>query len=104
MLKAYTVATEVLGRNADFDPQTDPIVRVEATRLRRALDRYYLAEGRDDPVRITMPRGGYSIVIHGRDEDPEERPLMSLIRYRNDSLIVPKSIGRKCAMLLPYWR
>jgi hypothetical protein len=74
LLKAYTVATEVLGRHADFDPQTDPIVRVEATRLRRALDRYYLAEGRDDPVRITMPRGGYSIVIHGRDEDPEERP------------------------------
>ena len=74
LLKAYTVATEVLGRHADFDPQTDPIVRVEATRLRRALDRYYLAEGRDDPVRITMPRGGYSIIIHGRDEDPEERP------------------------------
>jgi hypothetical protein len=74
LLKAYTVATEVLGRHADFDPQSDPIVRVEATRLRRALDRYYLAEGRDDPIRITMPRGGYSIVIHGRDEDPEERP------------------------------
>ena len=74
LLKAYTVATEVLGRNADFDPQTDPIVRVEATRLRRALDHYYLSDGRDDPVRITMPRGGYSIVIHGRDEDPNERP------------------------------
>ena len=74
LLKAYTVATEVLGRHADFDPQADPIVRVEATRLRRALDRYYLSDGRDDPIRITMPRGGYSIVIHGRNEDPEERP------------------------------
>lgn len=70
LLKAYTVATEVLGRHADFDPQTDPIVRVEATRLRRALDRYYLAEGRDEPIRITMPRGGYAIVIQGLDEDP----------------------------------
>jgi hypothetical protein len=74
LLKAYTVATEVLGRHADFDPQADPIVRVEATRLRRALDRYYLSEGRDDAIRITMPRGGYSIIVHGRDEDPEERP------------------------------
>ncbi|MEI6574405.1 MAG: hypothetical protein WCO61_12800 [Alphaproteobacteria bacterium] len=74
LLKAYTVATEVLGRHADFDPQADPIVRVEATRLRRALDRYYLSDGRDDPIRITMPRGGYSIIVHGRDEDPEERP------------------------------
>ncbi len=74
LLKAYTVATEVLGRHADFDPQTDPIVRVEATRLRRALEHYYLGEGRDDPVRITMPRGGYAIVVHGRDEDPNERP------------------------------
>lgn len=81
LLKAYTVATEVLGRHADFDPQADPIVRVEATRLRRALDRYYLSDGRDDPIRITMPRGGYSIVIHGRDEDPEERPP-----YRPDTL------------------
>src|SRR6185312_2890509 len=36
-IKGYTIATEALGRTPDFDPQSDPIVRVEATRLRRAL-------------------------------------------------------------------
>jgi hypothetical protein len=39
-LKGYTIAVEALGRNADFDPRLDPIVRVEAGRLRRLLARY----------------------------------------------------------------
>jgi hypothetical protein len=60
-LKAYTIATEVLGRPEGFDPQTDPIVRVEATRLRRALDRYYTSEGAKAELRIVMPRGGYAV-------------------------------------------
>lgn len=58
-LKGYTIAVEGLGRPADFNPQLDPIVRVEAGRLRRALAQYYAGEGRDDPVQISMPVGGY---------------------------------------------
>ena len=58
-LKGYTIAVEALGRPADFDPQADPIVRVEAGRLRRTLSQYYAGEGQSDPVRITMPVGGY---------------------------------------------
>src|ERR1700730_4238396 len=56
-IKGYTIAVEALGRNADFDPQADPIVRVEAGRLRRALDRYYANGGTDDPIAIELPRG-----------------------------------------------
>jgi TolB-like protein len=58
-IKGYTVATEVFGRRTDFDPSTDPIVSVEARRLRRALEHYFLTAGRRDPVRITIPKGGY---------------------------------------------
>jgi tetratricopeptide (TPR) repeat protein len=58
-LKAYTIATAALGRTADFDPQSDPIVRVEATRLRAMLARYYEGPGRDDPVMIEIARGSY---------------------------------------------
>lgn len=58
-LKGYTIAVEALGRPADFDPQADPIVRVEAGRLRRALTQYYAGDGQDDPVRMSMPVGGY---------------------------------------------
>jgi hypothetical protein len=58
-LKAYTIAVEALGRGPDFDPQTDPIVRVEAVRMRQALARYYSGTGRDDPLVIEVPRGSY---------------------------------------------
>lgn len=58
-LKGYTIAVEGLGRSPDFNPQLDPIVRVEAGRLRRALAQYYAGDGRDDPVQISMPVGGY---------------------------------------------
>ncbi|KUL96904.1 hypothetical protein DK26_02650 [Bosea sp. WAO] len=58
-LKGYTIAVEAFGRSPDFDPQTDPIVRVEAGRLRKALNLYFAADGVADPVRITVPVGAY---------------------------------------------
>ena len=59
-LKGYTIAIEVFGRPPDFDAQSDPLVRVEAGRLRRRLTEYYADEGRNDPVRIELPRGSYN--------------------------------------------
>ena len=58
-LKGYTIGVEALGRAASFDPQIDPIVRVEAIRLRAALARYYSGAGAHDSVVIDMPRGHY---------------------------------------------
>ena len=58
-IKAYTIGTSVLQRDETFDPQADPIVRIEAHRLRRSLERYYLIAGKDDPIRIDIPKGGY---------------------------------------------
>ena len=58
-LKAYTVAIAVYDRPSTFDPQSDPIVRVEAGRLRRALKNYYLSSDEEDLVSITIPKGGY---------------------------------------------
>src|SRR5213596_2954365 len=62
-LKEYTVATRVFGKETAFDPRTDPIVRVQARRLRAKLQRYYETEGAADPVMIELPRGGYAPVI-----------------------------------------
>ena len=64
-LKGYTIAVAVYGRTEGFDPQVDPIVRVEAGRLRRALEHYYLTAGKNDPVRIKIPKGGYVPTFHG---------------------------------------
>ena len=61
-LKGYTIAVEVFGRPADFDAQNDPLVRVEAGRLRRRLAEYYAGEGRNDQLRVDLPRGGYAVV------------------------------------------
>jgi len=58
-VKGYVIAVEVLKRGTTFNPQIDPIVRVEATRLRRTLERYYASEGAEDPIVITLPRGTY---------------------------------------------
>lgn len=58
-IKGYTVAVEALGRGPDFDPQTDPIVRVEASRLRHLLDAFYAGECAHEQVVIELPRGGY---------------------------------------------
>lgn len=58
-LKGYTVATEVFGRTSDFNPSIDPIVSIQANKLRRALERYYLVKGAVDPFKIDIPKGGY---------------------------------------------
>ncbi len=58
-IKGYSIAIEVFGRDQTFT-QDDPVVRIEAGRLRRALERYYLVEGNRDAVRIDIPKGGYS--------------------------------------------
>jgi len=58
-IKGYTVATRVFGRREDFDQSTDPIVSIQANKLRRALEHYYLTAGQQDPLRIGMPKGTY---------------------------------------------
>lgn len=58
-LKEYTLGVEVFDRGEDFDPRLDPIVRVEASRLRSRLQKYYDGPGSTDTVRITLPRGAY---------------------------------------------
>jgi hypothetical protein len=59
-LKGYTIAVGALGRGADFDPELDAIVRVNAGRIRRGLARYYGAEGAEDAVVICLPHGKYA--------------------------------------------
>jgi hypothetical protein len=59
-IKAYTIGVDVFGRGEAFDAASDPIVRIEAARLRSALTSYYEGAGIDDPVRITLPPGGYA--------------------------------------------
>lgn len=65
-LKAFTVATAVFGRDANFDAQNNSIVRVQAARLRQLLQVYYAGPGVCDPIRIAMPLGGYAVKFEKR--------------------------------------
>ena len=58
-LKETTLGAEVFGRKPDYDPRLDAVVRIEAVKLRARLKEYYDNEGRDDAVRIDLPKGGY---------------------------------------------
>ena len=68
-IKGYTIGVEAFGRPENFDPQIDPIVRVEATRLRRTLERYYAGPGASDPIVFEMTRGSYVPAIRRRVEN-----------------------------------
>ena len=69
-IKAYGVATLVFGRGESFDPQTDPVVRIEASRLRRSIERYYLTAGKVDPIRIAIPKGSYVPTFETNEPEP----------------------------------
>lgn len=74
-LKEYRIGLEVFGRSAAFDPRIDPIVRVEARRVRQKLQQYYDGEGANDPVRMEMPRGSYVITFAGPPQTTRAQPL-----------------------------
>ncbi len=75
-LRAYAIAVDVFDRPADFDPQSDSLVRVEAGRLRQKLAAYAAAAGSQDPLRITLPKGGYVPAFEPR-EVPAPAPTPS---------------------------
>jgi len=85
-IKSYTIAVEAFGRNPSFDPQADPIVRVEAGRLRHALAHYYADAGRNDPLVIELPRGSYVPLFHERARaiggDSEQRATFQAVSDR----------------------
>ena len=74
-LKGYTIATRVFGRGDDFDAAQDPIVSIQAGRLRRALERYYLVAGGRDPVFIDIPKGRYVPRFRAQTAAPDRRRL-----------------------------
>jgi len=79
-VKVREIATGVFGRSDDFDSQTDSIVRVHTGRLRSKLAEYYLTEGADDPVIISIPKGSYALSWKYRDgpsaKVPEPLPAL----------------------------
>src|SRR5579863_6451968 len=80
-LKEYVIGTEVLKKPDSYDPRSDSLVRVLASRLRVKLKEYYSDGGSEDPLVIEFPKGKYVPKFQRRDQlqtDVERR-----LRARN---------------------
>jgi adenylate cyclase len=101
-IKAYTIVTSVLGRDDSFDPQSDPIVRIEANRLRGSLERYYLMAGQDDPIRIDIPKWRYvpslRRVHSARDQSTPPRHSPALQAFEEEPSLLAPGSGRRPAI------
>ena len=82
-VKEYILGREVFDRTDGYDPRLDPIVRVEARRLRSKLAEYYNGPGRDEAIRLEYPKGTYLPEIrHVKDRasvSPRPAPIVSIV-------------------------
>lgn len=89
-LKEYVVGVHVFGKEAAFDPRTDPIVRVQARRVRARLVGYYQQEGLNDEVVIDLPKGRYAPTFRRSTGDATPRAAAGApIAGRNTVLVLP---------------
>src|SRR5947209_2359140 len=94
-IKEYQIATEVLGRPAGFDPQSDSTVRVQAGRLRVKLAEYYAHEGADDLILVEIPKGSYALTFHYR---PGKSGVQSLVPFA-----VETPVKKDNALAVRHW-
>ena len=89
-LKEYVIGVQVFGKEESFDPRTDPIVRVQARRLRAKLVRYYREEGRADEWIIELPKGGYAPTFKRRETTVlVKRSISAALVSRNTIVVLP---------------
>ena len=90
-LKEFVIGCEVFDKGPAFDPRSDPIVRVQARRLRAQLARYYLEEGQTDEILIELPKGGYTPVFKPFRGVFTKRTVPSPLVSRNTITVMPFS-------------
>jgi hypothetical protein len=94
-LKEYEIATEVFHRPADFDPQVDSTIRVQAGRLRMKLAEYYGSEGTEDPILVDLPKGGYVLWFHHRTAAPHKGPSLAPVSSTRPRSEAGQYVSRK---------
>jgi TolB-like protein len=97
-IKGYSIAVEVFKRSAGFT-QDDPVVRIEAGRLRRILERYYLVAGQNDPILIDIPKGGYAPSIRWSDPAPDA----VVVRPEEDAAMATAGSGLRLPAVRRRW-
>jgi adenylate cyclase len=112
-LSQRTIAHGIYGRNGDFDPGLDPLVRVQAGRVRRALEHYYLTDGKKDPVVISLPKGSYApkVACNGKSTLAARimPPVLFVEPFRNESRceeleFIAQGLGSELAVALDQYQ
>ncbi len=104
-LKEMTIAIEVFEQTADFNPRSNPIVRVNASRLRNLLRIYYNEAGRQEPIQIHLASVGYVPVIRRLEAGGSDTELTDVVPTPEadpqvDAIAVPQDrSGRPAAWL-----
>ena len=102
-LKEYVIGVQVFDKDSSFDPRADPIVRVQARRLRARLARYYREEGATDAVLIDLPKGGYAPVFKDRDASTAGRRSMGPTLAGQNTIAVQALADHSPAQDLAYF-
>jgi hypothetical protein len=105
-IKEYTIGVEALGRRPDFDPKTDPIVRVQVYRLRQKLKEYYDLEGSQDSIFVGIPKGHYlpkfepiSSAVTDLHATPEGQPRLETVSRTEGSRKSNSRFSRSAAII-----
>jgi hypothetical protein len=99
-LNEYLIGVEVYERGADFDPQEDPIVRVQAHEIRRALRQYYEEDGEDSAYRLDLPPGHYVPIFRkAESEVPRSDERLASVAAPHTSLARRNALSFALALL-----
>ena len=102
-LKEYVIGVQVFAKDPSFDPRTDPIVRVQARRLRARLVKYYREEGQGDEIAIDLPKGGYSPVFRRKESTASGKPSLSATLAGRNTVFVRPFADRSPELTLDYF-
>ena len=102
-LKEYVIGVQVFDKEHSFDPRADPIVRVQARRLRARLLRYYREEARPDELMIELPKGGYAPTFKRHEAAPSARRSIGPALFRQNTVTVLPFADHSAAADLGYF-
>ena len=99
-LKEYCVGVDVFDRAADYDPKTDPVVRVQARQLRFKLAAYYAAANCPEDVVISIPKGGYGVRFERAAAAAPAYDLEQVASFLPDPPVLPGSSRWRIGMVV----
>jgi len=102
--KEFQIATEALGRSADFDPRFDSNVRVQTARLRAKLMEYYASIGAQNSVVLEIPKGSYVLLLRHRDFAEAKEELPPPPQIENETAKIDSTPAESTRNRMRWWK